>query len=100
MQIVTIDVPDGKGPIQVAAPDLVSVYRLLDCFRDTKKDKGLIEELLGILDMFVTKYGEGVACYEDPEACKGYLGRTILPDAEAFDQALDILDTHRSRSKQ
>lgn len=100
MQIVTIDVLDGKGPIQVAAPDLVSVYRLLDYFRGTKKDKDLIEELLDLLEMLVTKYGEGVACYEDPEACKGYLGRTILPDAEAFDKALDMLDTHRSRSKQ
>lgn len=100
MQLVTIDVLDGKGPIQVAAPDLVSVYRLLDCFRDTKKDKDLIEELLDLLEMFIIKYEDGVHTYEDPEDCAGYLGKSVLLDCDTFDRAVDILNTHRSRSKQ
>ena len=99
MQIVTVDVLDGKGPIQVAAPDLVSVYRLLDCFRDTKKDKDLIEELLDLLEMFVTKYGEGVDTYDDPEDCAGYYPSTFLLHCDTFDRAVDILNTHRPRSK-
>jgi len=99
MKLVTIDVPDGKEPIQVAAPDLVSVYRLLDCFRDTKKDKGLIEELLGILDMFVTKYGEGMDTYDDPEDCAGYYPSTFLLHCDTFNQAVDILNTHRPKGK-
>ena len=54
-----------------------------------------VPEAIRLLGLLMDGWENGIACYEDPEECAGYLGSAFKLDDETFDACCNLLNRRK-----